>query len=420
LLKLWANNTDTSQLQFTHNSSFPGTVGAEATIQGKNIHFAPGKDTEANIKHEVAHDIINTQRGTPPAADTMVNGQAINTSDEMKADAMMSAPLQMKTEGASTQQLDSGQQVSSSNAPIQRVVDGHLMDQHKQTLHITTDPPLIELSDPSWTLDMYIGSLPREYTNNIASIAHLQLGNLFFSNTKWSHAVQTNDTSLLGMTGIKAIATYGGGGYNPNHDVIVVPNMDSRTLLHELGHYKQHHDFNASSLNVNVTILEYHNVILHENLFAGEPPRVAYTVEPQDVPTPRFNIDKVINEETPKGQELIREMLDYMDNHPAEYTADIKQRVISSFITEYYQKKLLNKTPSKHDLRSRFKEIRKESRRRLRLNQSATSIAIPASGAPAPVPPLPGAAPIPGAPAPAPIPGAPMPAPMPSQRKKHS
>ncbi|OJJ19859.1 hypothetical protein BKI52_15370 [marine bacterium AO1-C] len=115
-------NTDTSQLQFTHNSSFPGTVGADATIQGKNIHFAPGKDTEANIKHEVAHDIINTQRGTPPAAEKMVNGQAINVSDEAKADAMMTAPLQMKaSEAESTMLTTPASSTSSNNAPIQRV-----------------------------------------------------------------------------------------------------------------------------------------------------------------------------------------------------------------------------------------------------------------------------------------------------------
>lgn len=89
---------DTSGLQINHNSGFPGKVGAEATIQGNKIDFAPGKDTEKNIKHEVGHYIINTQRGTPPKADKTVNGQAINTSDEKAADKIADTPLQRKAE----------------------------------------------------------------------------------------------------------------------------------------------------------------------------------------------------------------------------------------------------------------------------------------------------------------------------------
>ncbi|WP_299461645.1 hypothetical protein [uncultured Microscilla sp.] len=88
---------DTSSLEFNHNSSFPGKVNAEATIQGNKIDFAPGKDSESNIKHEVGHHIVNTKRGTPPKADASVNGQAVNTTDEVAADKIMNTPLQMKS-----------------------------------------------------------------------------------------------------------------------------------------------------------------------------------------------------------------------------------------------------------------------------------------------------------------------------------
>lgn len=113
---------DTSPLQFKHNSSFPGKVNADATIQGKNIEFAPGKDNEANIKHEVGHYIINTQRGTPPKADSTVNGQAVNTSDETAADKMMNTPLQRKESTGQTNIDQSSSQSSfSSQQPIQRI-----------------------------------------------------------------------------------------------------------------------------------------------------------------------------------------------------------------------------------------------------------------------------------------------------------
>lgn len=114
---------DTSPLQFNHNSSFPGKVGAEATIQGNKIDFAPGKDSESTIKHEIGHYIVNTQRGTPPVADTVVNGQAVNTTDEKAADKIADTPLQRKVNDSpfgphQTQMLKQGP-VAVDNAPVQ-------------------------------------------------------------------------------------------------------------------------------------------------------------------------------------------------------------------------------------------------------------------------------------------------------------
>lgn len=111
---------DTSSLQINHNSSFPETVNAQATIQGNKIDFAPGKDTEHNIKHEIGHFITNEKRGTPPKADTSVNGQPVNTTDEKAADKIADTPLQRKTETSSETQ---GSTSSGSQAPIQRLQD---------------------------------------------------------------------------------------------------------------------------------------------------------------------------------------------------------------------------------------------------------------------------------------------------------
>ncbi len=87
---------DTSSLQITHNSSFPGKVNAEATIQGSKIDFAPGKDTEHNIKHEVGHFIDNAKNGTPKG-DKVVNGQTVDTTREKVADKIADTPLQQKS-----------------------------------------------------------------------------------------------------------------------------------------------------------------------------------------------------------------------------------------------------------------------------------------------------------------------------------
>ncbi|HAS45815.1 MAG TPA: hypothetical protein DCS93_35365 [Microscillaceae bacterium] len=111
------HGVDTSQLKATHNSSFPDTVNAEATIQGNKIDFAPGKDTEANMKHEVAHAIDNAKNGTPKG-DKVVNGQSVDTTREQTVDNMAAQPLQRK-ENQGTENL--GQQgVVSSGGPVQR------------------------------------------------------------------------------------------------------------------------------------------------------------------------------------------------------------------------------------------------------------------------------------------------------------
>ena len=78
---------DTSTLKATHNSSFPGKLNAEATIQGSNIHFGPGMDTDHNIRHEVAHAIDNAINGVPKG-DQVINGQKIDTTRENVVDKM--------------------------------------------------------------------------------------------------------------------------------------------------------------------------------------------------------------------------------------------------------------------------------------------------------------------------------------------
>lgn len=90
---------DLSGYKEHQNSSFPGSMGALATIQGKNIHYAPGQFTEKNRKHELGHAIDNTIHGTPKG-DTAINGQSVDTTREAAADKIMNTPLQRKSNNA--------------------------------------------------------------------------------------------------------------------------------------------------------------------------------------------------------------------------------------------------------------------------------------------------------------------------------
>lgn len=58
---------------------------------------------------------------------------------------------------------------------------------------------------------------------------------------------------------------YHGGGYEENGRLVLVSNNDPRTLLHEIGHYRQDLDYGSTESTVTTIILEYHNVVLHEN-----------------------------------------------------------------------------------------------------------------------------------------------------------
>lgn len=86
---------DLSEYQEQPNSSFPASVGATATIQGKNIHYAPGEYTEKNRKHELGHAIDNAKNGTPKG-DQIINGQLVDTTREKAADKIAETPLQRK------------------------------------------------------------------------------------------------------------------------------------------------------------------------------------------------------------------------------------------------------------------------------------------------------------------------------------
>lgn len=86
------HGVDTSSLKFNHNSSFPASVNASATIQGNSIHLAPGADNPKTIKHEVGHYIDNVKHGTPKG-DTKVNGYVVDTTREKAADRMANASL---------------------------------------------------------------------------------------------------------------------------------------------------------------------------------------------------------------------------------------------------------------------------------------------------------------------------------------
>ncbi|MEA5366491.1 RHS repeat-associated core domain-containing protein [Amycolatopsis sp., V23-08] len=80
-----------------------------------------------------------------------------------------------------------------------------------------------------------------------------------------------------------ALDLQGGGGYNHQSGTINLgAGQPDKTLYHEMGHIKQDQlGYNGS--NTNQSVIEYHNVLHHENKFnLNDPPRTSYTLD--DIP----------------------------------------------------------------------------------------------------------------------------------------
>ena len=145
------------------DSSFPGSVGAAATIQGKDIHYAPGQFTLQNRKHEFGHAIDNAKNGTPKG-DKVVNGQSVDTTREAVADKIMNTPLQAKmSEGTSlstAQNTDGPLQARFIDEQTEKRVTGNALDtfynQFKQS--------------KSFSALAYLGLSPQEIENAFETI----------------------------------------------------------------------------------------------------------------------------------------------------------------------------------------------------------------------------------------------------------
>ncbi|OJJ19858.1 hypothetical protein BKI52_15365 [marine bacterium AO1-C] len=130
------------------NSSFPASVGADATIQGNNIHYGPGKFTEQNRKHEFGHAIDNAKNGTPKG-DKVINGKNIDTTREKAAEKIENTPVQKTVDPV---QMKSSQGGLSSLLPIQRITtqDRQIRDKANVGVEVELRNITVTRTDRKW------------------------------------------------------------------------------------------------------------------------------------------------------------------------------------------------------------------------------------------------------------------------------
>ncbi|OJJ19870.1 hypothetical protein BKI52_15425 [marine bacterium AO1-C] len=146
------------------DSSFPASVGASATIQGKDIHYGPGQFTEANRKHEFGHAIDNTLNGTPKG-DTTIQGHNIDTTREAAADKIMNTPVQAKAEAVQMKQSSVG---LSSQQPIQRTTKRQqIRDQANVGVEVELRNITISRADREWDEDRGLEELTEGGTDGV-------------------------------------------------------------------------------------------------------------------------------------------------------------------------------------------------------------------------------------------------------------
>lgn len=159
----------------------------------------------------------------------------------------------------------------------QRAIDPALVESQKELLGIPAETQARVLEIPKGVkLPVMVGDLDAKYKLNVDDLNGLCLGEVMFPG---KYDEYKTDADWLAEPAQMHMSLFGGAAYNDEfHLVIMSEGKGPRDLLHELGHFKQ--DLGGfTSKNANVTILEFHNVLLHENLFDNENLRLKYTMD---------------------------------------------------------------------------------------------------------------------------------------------
>ncbi|WP_322922463.1 hypothetical protein [Paenibacillus campi] len=165
---------------------------------------------------------------------------------------------------------------STNKKVIQRVINSEWVKEQARKLNISNEVRILELPLTSKLTDK-ISALKEVNKLNIDDLAKKDIGEI--SHSQWysqqkalSESPEKSDDRedakmVLGYPMESHMKEYDGGGYQYKDNVIIIlEGAEQRTLFHEMGHFKQN-ESNYNSSNVHPKILDYHNIILYENLY---------------------------------------------------------------------------------------------------------------------------------------------------------
>lgn len=287
------------------NSDKPAQLQAHAYAQGTDIHLGAGQ--EKHLPHEAWHVVQQKQGRVKP---TMQMKGKLNINDdaglEKEADVMGAKALQMTSKENKSRTFTNSTNQKSNNVkqgsgfvdnPAQILVQRQIQDTslQKQSKYLTqsTSGAVIQavLNQQHVQKAMELLGLKKSKVIEVPKNKAINALTTFSDYPEGStYGLEEGDLvkSIAGInygdnagqyaeTSANDILSLSGGAGYVNGLALVSEGMEDyeRSLTHELGHHKQE-SLGYTFENTSVMLLEYHNVLMNENLF-GEPFRVCYT-----------------------------------------------------------------------------------------------------------------------------------------------
>ncbi|MEU1401260.1 hypothetical protein ABZ471_02650 [Streptomyces sp. NPDC005728] len=200
------------------------------------------------------------QRARPPVAPT-TGAQRLMTLQRMAGNA---AVVRAMSEQRHEHDANCGHGVAS----VQRVVDAEVVGEAKQELGIERDIKIVEVPD-GVKAGVPFGRYPQGHVVGLGEEERNDKSVL----TLFGLA---GDADAEAMTAAEIVAAYGGGGYVPGHDLILINSTPdegytfTQTVQHEIGHIRQTEDgHDIATGGGGRALVEYHNVLVNENRLTG-------------------------------------------------------------------------------------------------------------------------------------------------------
>jgi hypothetical protein len=312
-----------------YNSAKPAQLNALAYAQGTDIHLGPGQ--EKHLPHEAWHVVQQAQGRVRPTMQ-MAGGVPVNDEGglEREADAMGRQAVLARDAAIRSRGIHPMPTLNKKDnaAPVQRKIDARkkqLIIRHALTLQINpnfvqvVEVPIVEVpNERQITVATKFSDYGDEQTYNLES-------RLMNKSMKDIGAVnESTEDDYLAQSAIKEA---GDAAYIAKEKLIIINEETdnhskySKDLLHEMGHFKQQTFHGLTHENTPVLLLEWHNIIAHENLFDPEHPRCTYTQNHTTVWEDRYKeatekqrseilkeigvkIDKELEDLDPRGPDL--------------------------------------------------------------------------------------------------------------------
>ncbi|MEM7490526.1 MAG: DUF4157 domain-containing protein [Pseudomonadota bacterium] len=240
-----------------YNSPRPVQLNAHAYAQGSDIHLAPGQ--ERHLAHEAWHVVQQGQGRVRPTG--AIGDQAVNDDPglEREADVKGAEALQRRAAGPVGR--------TPARAPgtvLQAAIDPDKLTAAKTLLSLA-DAKVVEV--PKGEACKGNTTFANYPAGSTAGLSAGELNMTIAGITYGDQAAEYDDVSASLI-----LSLCGGAGYVATPGIaFVTEGMKDyeRALTHELGHHKQNVESGYTFENTTRALLEYHNILLNENLFGG-------------------------------------------------------------------------------------------------------------------------------------------------------